>query len=51
MQTALKDVLAQQDVPYYQSTGNEQQLFESAWQQHLPLLLKGPTGCGKTRFV
>ncbi|MCH2277054.1 CbbQ/NirQ/NorQ/GpvN family protein [Thalassospira sp.] len=51
MQTALKDVLPDQDVPYYQSIGNEQQLFETAWQQHLPLLLKGPTGCGKTRFV
>ncbi len=26
-------------------------LFEHAWQQQLPLLIKGPTGCGKTRFV
>ena len=26
-------------------------LFERAWKNQLPLLLKGPTGCGKTRFV
>lgn len=37
--------------PYYLSTDNEVQLFESAWQSKLPVMLKGPTGCGKTRFV
>jgi nitric oxide reductase NorQ protein len=37
--------------PYYLPTGNETQLFESAWQVKLPVMLKGPTGCGKTRFV
>ncbi|MDA8138343.1 MAG: CbbQ/NirQ/NorQ/GpvN family protein [Desulfobacteraceae bacterium] len=37
--------------PYYLSTGNEIQLFEAAWQAKLPVMLKGPTGCGKTRFV
>lgn len=37
--------------PFYQATGNEVTLFEHAWQQGLPLLIKGPTGCGKTRFV
>nr|WP_251140712.1 CbbQ/NirQ/NorQ/GpvN family protein [Rhodoferax sp. U11-2br] len=26
-------------------------MFEHAWRQQLPLLIKGPTGCGKTRFV
>ena len=37
--------------PYYQSSGDEIALFEAAWQRRLPVLLKGPTGCGKTRFV
>jgi nitric oxide reductase NorQ protein len=37
--------------PYYQPAGNECELFEQAYKQRLPLLLKGPTGCGKTRFV
>ncbi|HEX8964497.1 MAG TPA: CbbQ/NirQ/NorQ/GpvN family protein [Rhodocyclaceae bacterium] len=39
------------DEPYYRSSGNEVALFEAAWQRRLPALLKGPTGCGKTRFV
>ena len=38
-------------VPYYQTVGNECAVFEHAWRNHLPLLIKGPTGCGKTRFV
>lgn len=37
--------------PYYLSSGDEIQLFEAAWQAKLPVMLKGPTGCGKTRFV
>jgi nitric oxide reductase NorQ protein len=40
-----------QVVPYYRPLGRECELFESAFRQRLPLLLKGPTGCGKTRFV
>jgi nitric oxide reductase NorQ protein len=39
------------DVPYYQPQGNECELFEYAFRNRLPLLIKGPTGCGKTRFV
>ena len=39
------------DVPFYQPVGNECTLFETAHTNGLPLLLKGPTGCGKTRFV
>jgi len=39
------------EVPYYQPVGNECALFELAYSRGLPLLLKGPTGCGKTRFV
>ena len=38
-------------LPYYQATGRECALFETAYSNGLPLLLKGPTGCGKTRFV
>jgi nitric oxide reductase NorQ protein len=38
-------------LPYYVPAGNECALFELAWRRRLPLLLKGPTGCGKTRFV
>lgn len=36
---------------YYLATGNEMSLFETAAAHRLPVLLKGPTGCGKTRFV
>jgi nitric oxide reductase NorQ protein len=35
----------------YLAVGNEEALFTAAWQQKLPVLLKGPTGVGKTRFV
>ncbi|MCD0423111.1 CbbQ/NirQ/NorQ/GpvN family protein [Rubrivivax sp. JA1024] len=37
--------------PLYTPAGNECALFEHAWRRRVPLLLKGPTGCGKTRFV
>ncbi|WP_156689076.1 CbbQ/NirQ/NorQ/GpvN family protein [Mycobacterium sp. Marseille-P9652] len=37
--------------PYYQAIGNEEAVFKAAYRQGLALLLKGPTGCGKTRFV
>lgn len=40
-----------QHQPYYEPTGAEIELFEAAYQHQLPLLLKGPTGCGKTRFM
>lgn len=39
------------DIPYYEAFGDECAVFESAWRNRLPLLIKGPTGCGKTRFV
>lgn len=38
-------------LPAYVPSGNECALFEHAWRHRLPVLLKGPTGCGKTRFV
>jgi nitric oxide reductase NorQ protein len=37
--------------PYYQPVGNEEAIFKAAYRQGLALVLKGPTGCGKTRFV
>lgn len=37
--------------PYYEAVGNEEAVFKAAYRQGLSLLLKGPTGCGKTRFV
>ncbi len=37
--------------PFYQPIGDEIDIFEAAYQQKLPVLLKGPTGCGKTRFM
>lgn len=40
-----------QTVPYYAEQAGEAVLFEQAWAQRLPVLIKGPTGCGKTRFV
>lgn len=39
------------EIPAYIPSGSECELFEHAWRHHLPVLLKGPTGCGKTRFV
>ena len=37
--------------PYYQPVGDEIAVFEAAFSERLPVMLKGPTGCGKTRFV
>lgn len=36
---------------FYQASGNEVALFAEASAQGMPVLIKGPTGCGKTRFV
>jgi len=39
------------DLPFYKPQGNEIALFEHAYRHQLPMLIKGPTGCGKTRFI
>ena len=39
------------DEPYYEPVGDELTVFEAAYRNQLPVLLKGPTGCGKTRFM
>ena len=37
--------------PYYLATGNEVEVFTKCHERGLPVMLKGPTGCGKTRFI
>jgi len=37
--------------PYYAELDNEIELFEASYSNRIPVLLKGPTGCGKTRFM
>lgn len=37
--------------PYYEPVANEVEIFSAAYANQLPVLLKGPTGCGKTRFI
>jgi nitric oxide reductase NorQ protein len=39
------------EAPYYLPNGDEIALFTAAYRARLPVLLKGPTGCGKTRFI
>ncbi len=39
------------DEPFYLPTKNEVAIFEQAYELTLPVMLKGPTGCGKTRFL
>ncbi len=40
-----------QDEPFYVAVDDEVEIFEAAYRQRVPVLLKGPTGTGKTRFV
>jgi nitric oxide reductase NorQ protein len=37
--------------PFYQPQGKEVALYEAAYESRLPVMIKGPTGCGKSRFV
>ncbi|MBN19128.1 MAG: AAA family ATPase [Chloroflexi bacterium] len=37
--------------PYYLPVNDEVELFEAAYKQRIPVIFKGPTGCGKTRFI
>ncbi len=39
------------DIPWYCPVGHELEVIEHAWKNQLPLLIKGPTGCGKSRLV
>ena len=40
-----------EEEPFYVPVTDEVEMFEAAYKQRIPVLLKGPTGCGKTRFV
>lgn len=53
MATSMKASLrtAAPEAPFYEAQANEVAMFEYAYRHRLPLLIKGPTGCGKTRFV
>ena len=44
-------LIAEAEGPFYLPRGNEVKVFEQCHAKGLPVLLKGPTGCGKTRFV
>ncbi len=37
--------------PYYEAVGNELDLYTSAYEVRMPIMIKGPTGCGKSRFI
>ena len=37
--------------PYYEPMGNEVALYEAAYAARMPIMVKGPTGCGKSRFI
>lgn len=39
------------EAPFFLPTGDEIEIFRAAYDRRIPVLLKGPTGCGKTRFV
>jgi len=40
-----------QDEPYYRAVGSEIEMYQAAYDARMPVMLKGPTGCGKSRFV
>jgi len=46
-----KDQYLVKDEPYYLAVGNEIGMYEAAYAARMPVMLKGPTGCGKSRFV
>jgi nitric oxide reductase NorQ protein len=47
---AIEDYVVREE-PFYLPVGNEVLIFETAYQLKIPVMLKGPTGCGKTRFL
>ena len=49
--SARQRAMTPEGVPRYIAQAQECALFEQAWRCQLPVLIKGPTGCGKTRFV
>lgn len=51
MHATRSELLSPQPALFYQRSGNEVELFEQADRFGMPVLIKGPTGCGKTRFI
>jgi nitric oxide reductase NorQ protein len=51
MQTESSDSINHDALPFYKPQGNEVELFEYAFRNRLPMMIKGPTGCGKSRFI
>lgn len=51
MNTQIASQYAVKKEPFYKATGNEVALYEAAYARRMPVMLKGPTGCGKSRFV
>ncbi|MBW8066488.1 CbbQ/NirQ/NorQ/GpvN family protein [Ferrovum sp.] len=50
----MSDIISQYRIstaPYYRPVADEVELFQAAYSVRMPMMLKGPTGCGKTRFV
>ncbi|QKT04219.1 CbbQ/NirQ/NorQ/GpvN family protein [Ectothiorhodospiraceae bacterium 2226] len=50
MHDAIRDYEITEE-PYYRPVADEVALYEAAYSVRMPMMLKGPTGCGKTRFV
>jgi nitric oxide reductase NorQ protein len=46
-----KDQYLVRNEPYYRAVGSEVEMYEAAYAARMPVMLKGPTGCGKSRFV
>ncbi|MDO8311110.1 MAG: CbbQ/NirQ/NorQ/GpvN family protein [Sideroxyarcus sp.] len=46
-----KDQYKVHQEPFYQAQGDEVKLYEAAYAARLPVMVKGPTGCGKSRFI
>ena len=51
MKTKLNPSQVPVELPFYKPQANEVELFEYAWRNRLPMMIKGPTGCGKSRFI
>jgi len=50
----MKDIISQyliESEPYYRPVSDEIVIYEAAYAERMPMMLKGPTGCGKTRFI
>ncbi|MBI1174371.1 MAG: AAA domain-containing protein [Sideroxydans sp.] len=50
----MRDTISQYRIeqkPYYRAVAKEVAVYEAAYAERMPMMLKGPTGCGKTRFI